>query len=154
MAILSGKEVIEMCIEIERNGAAFYEGLAKEVKDEGLAKVFTMLSRSEVLHISAFERLSESGKSEVELPKDKIDYLKKLAASSIFKKTGDRATALRTAMSKSEVIKVAIEIEKDALLFFYEILNSNIIRERDEPVLRDIIEQEKQHIKELLVAKD
>jgi len=48
---------------------------------------------------------------------------------------------------EEEVLKTAINIEKDSILFYYELQNA--IRDKDKSTLKSLIIEEKSHLKKL-----
>jgi len=58
MSILfSGSEVVDLCIEIEKNGAAFYHALAESAKSEEVRKCALYFEGEEKKHQATFERM-------------------------------------------------------------------------------------------------
>ena len=79
-----------------------------------------------------------------------MDYLRGTVQSAFFEGT-DKALALADSVTDSQTaIQMAIGFEKETLLFFYDLRDR--IPGADRPVLDQVIDEEKRHVRRL-VAK-
>ena len=155
MLNFSGKELLEMAIRIEENGQKFYREALKNTEDDALRKTLNYLVQEEEKHKRYFRSLLEK------LPKDEnffdpymedaILYLKAMADSHVFTTELDGAELAQTIKEVEDVLNFAIAMEKDSLLFYYELARG--INESDRGVIDKVIEEEKSHLERLLELK-
>src|SRR5271169_2810773 len=120
-------EVFKVAIQIEENGRKFYEDSQKNIESSEVRALFADLALQEIGHKRKFETLlaqipPESTAPAVWDPENEIDqYVKMMAdlhvfvSSAIVKK---RVDGIRDAF---DALKLAIEFEKDSVLFFLSI---------------------------------
>jgi len=160
MAIFwSGEEILEMAVQIEKNGVAFYESLAESSKDESMQKLMMYLAGEETKHMKTFQKLS--GVMGAEQLKALYDltyaeegslYLKALADTRVFTDTSEAVRWAREAKSPLEALLTALDIEKDSILFYQEM--REFVRKEDRDLVDTIIGEEKKHIQALAKTKD
>lgn len=151
----SGKEVLEMAVKIEENGLVFYTEASKETRSIEIKALFKMLAEEEGQHIKVFKRLrdlldDEESATEAFDPylAQASDYLKAMADTEVFpdpKKEGKRLAT--TVYDENDALDVAIGLEKDSLLFYYEL--QRMINQKDKQIVEELINQEKEHLKKL-----
>jgi rubrerythrin len=52
----SADEVLEMAVELERRGIAFYENLSKKTSDQKSREIFIFLGEEEKKHLEYFQK--------------------------------------------------------------------------------------------------
>jgi len=146
MAVYSVNEVIEMAVQIERNGYAFYnEAIKRSDLDEASKELLTYLRDEELTHENTFLALRDE--IDLEVLKLSIDweliaeYLKAIVDSRIF---NSESSALQLVANSKD----AITFEKDTLLYFHT-LSDNISDPKTHNALRKIINEEIRHILKL-----
>ncbi|MBI5561813.1 MAG: ferritin family protein [Deltaproteobacteria bacterium] len=149
----TGKEVLDMAVRIEENGLRYYTDAAAASKSKELKALFADLAVQEKDHIKVFTGLHKL------MPEEKAAnqpdtygeeaalYLDALAGSEVFTSPNEGARLAKTVHAEREAVEVAIGMEKDSLLFYYEI--QKMIRPRDAAVLEHLIGQEKDHLRRL-----
>lgn len=150
------QEIIEIAIEIEKNGRSFYHSLSESANTAQLKDFFAHLSREEESHIKRFEGiLKDSGGyqiSKLYYAVDYMRYMKAIADERVFKSdisVNDFAKSLKSIPS---AIDKAISFEKDSILFLYEMLE--ILDNKDyRGSIQKLINEEKEHIRRLLAIK-
>lgn len=150
----SGKEILEMAVRIEENGYKFYIEAAKATRSKDLKELFNLLAEEETQHIKTFmglHRLISGGEpSDQEYDTEFQEatlYLKAIADTEVFTNPNKGKEMARKVSGEEEALQIAIDMEKDSLLFYYEL--QRMIRDKDKPVLDNIIEQEKEHVRKL-----
>jgi rubrerythrin len=111
-------EVFEMAEQIERNGAKFYRDAAESVADFSNKDLLLGLSKMEEAHEKTFQSMRSALKS-AEKASTVFDpsgeaslYLRALADTRVFfEKKIDASSIL-------EILKAAIEAEKDSIVFY------------------------------------
>ncbi|MFQ5901818.1 MAG: ferritin family protein [Thermodesulfobacteriota bacterium] len=150
----SGKEILDMALRIERNGEAFYREAARQAKDDSLQTLFKFLEEEEKEHVEDFRELSVLAKEEkitelydLDYAEEASLYLNALADSEVFTDPNAGAEIVKGIKDDSEAIKIAIGLEKDSILFYYEMLR--VVRKEDKRLVESLISQEKDHVKRL-----
>lgn len=150
----TGKEVLDMAVKIEENGLKFYTDAGKTAKDKDVKALFKALAEDEGRHIRVFQDLKKLlGETENAEPFDEEteSYLRAFADTEVFASPEGGKKLGKEVSSEAEAIDFAIGMEKDSILFYYEILK--MIREKDKAVVDTLIDQEKDHLKRLTVLR-
>ena len=151
MSILfSGGELLEIAMDIERNGAAFYQVLANQTKDKDTRAVYEHLAEEEKKHLNTFQgMLSTVGKYQPPeaYAEDYMLYLKSLADSSVFSDVDQAKEKARKVSSESEAIDIGIQAEKESVLFYTEM--QNFVKPADQKAVSWVIDEEKAHLRRL-----
>lgn len=147
---LSGSELINVAIGIERRGIAFYDVMVKSTKNAAARAIFQHLVDMERQHIQIFQdMLSEAGKYQIPevYTAEHAAYLQALADSAVF--TDDLAISEMTTEANTDIeaIELAIGAEKDSILFYYEM--KDMLPRRAHTMVNKIIAEEKSHIRQL-----
>jgi rubrerythrin len=150
----NAKEVFEMAIRIEENGAAFYRRAAELQENPSDKEFLETLARVEDRHKLSFEsiqqEISEMEKSRTVFdPKEELHlYLKAMADSHGGEGSPDILGLFDGRETMEEVITTAIDLEKESILFYLglkDIVPPRLGQER----IDKIITEEKQHIVQL-----
>ncbi|MFH1877733.1 MAG: ferritin family protein [Candidatus Omnitrophota bacterium] len=150
----SACEIVEMGIQIEKNGADFYNGLADMAKNPEARAVFEHLAQAEERHIEVFQRISSDNcryEPEGAYPDEYFSYMNALAGQYVFTRKDKGAELARTVKSYEEGIKLGINMEKDSILFYEEM--RRIIPDSDRHLIDGLIAEEKKHLRELCELK-
>lgn len=154
----TGKEVLDMAVRIEENGMRFYADASKAAKSKQLKDLFHALSEEEGTHIKMFLELKkvlvgdDPSTGFAPYLEDAQQYLKSMADTEVFTNPEAGKEAARSLKDEQEAISMAIGMEKDSLLFYYEL--ERMIREKDRKVIESLIEQEKEHVRKLTNLQD
>ena len=160
MAIFwSGEEILEMAVQIERNGMAFYQGLAESAQDDKMKNLMEHLAEEEKKHMATFHKFSgvldkEQLKTlyELQYAEEGSLYLKALADTKIFADSNEAAQWAKEAQSPVEALLTAVTLEKDSILFYQEM--RNFVRKEDRALIDKIMNEEKKHIQTLAKMKE
>lgn len=121
--VFNADEVLQMAAQIERNGAAFYRRAA-EINEEGRALLLA-IAEQEDRHLALFEGMREDLSSREAEPtafdpyEEASLYLKVMADGHVFDlKSDDPAKILSGDENLDDIIKIAIQAEKDSIAFF------------------------------------
>ena len=150
----SGNDLVEIAMGIERNGLAFYESLAKSTENVSVKNLWKYLAGEEKKHVEVFQSMLKP-QAERRPPEDYDEeaalYLKALIDSRVF--TDDKvARDMAQKATEAEAIQIAINAEKDSILFYSEM--SDLARRLDREVIDEIINQEKSHLQQLSELKE
>ncbi len=117
-------EIFAMAEEIERNGARFYRRAADITDQPAAKKLFEELARWEDGHERLFQRLRD------QLGEDGADptvfdpggdaelYLQAMAEQHVFRRNLDIEALVDGAGGPKGILKLALEFERDSILFF------------------------------------
>lgn len=153
MPAYSINEIIEMAVQIERNGYAYYQEATKRRDLDDQSREFLAFLRDQELnHEKVFLNLrDDEDMQNLELSPEwemVASYLKTIVEGRIF---NDTDSAIRKAAEAKDIFGVldgAIAFEKDTLLYFHAISDS-IQNPKALIVLRRIINEEISHVLKL-----
>lgn len=151
----SAEETLKIAVQIEENGRQFYEGMAEETEDREIGDLFKDLSLQETDHKRTFQQMlgeaeDEEGPDLNSLLYGKLEdsYLNALADSKVFTPANQNIQEAKLAAGRDQLISIAISLEKDTILYYYEILQQAKEAE-DQELIMAVIEEEKSHVKRL-----
>ena len=152
MALFQAADIVELAMQVEQSGEAFYRAVAAKVASQEARELFEYLAGQEVIHYQVFQKLSQSVSESPFMTDEEwdlyLDYLNGTVQSAFFEGT-DKALALAGTVTDSQTaIQMAIGFEKETLLFFYDLRER--IPDKDRPVVEKIIAEEKRHIRRLV----
>jgi len=149
--IFAGSEVVEIGIQIEKNGRDFYSVLAKQSKNPKLAEVFKYLAGEEEKHIKAFQGIL--GKTEKYEPlgldaDEYYEYMNALASEYVFTQKNKGEEIAKTIKADKQAIEMGIGFEKDSIVFYVGI--KKVVPAYEQKIVDELIIQEQLHLKQLL----
>lgn len=153
MAVFSGDEVYQMAAQMEAAGQQFYEIVAAECPNTVVAELCRHLGAQEAAHYQTFQDMRQAlvdRPPSRPLTWDEIGFAQMLVEERV---VPDEAEARRMAAESTldDVLSTAIEMEKDSILFYAEMLEA--VDEGDEHAIRQIIHEEKHHLTDLVAAR-
>ena len=158
MALFQAADIVELAMQVEKSGEAFYRAVAAKVASPQSSELFEYLADQEVIHYKVFSRLSQSVQDNPFMTDEEwelyVDYLNGTVQSAFFEGP-DKALALaETVGDERQAINMAIGFEKETLLFFYDLRDR--IPDKDRPYVEKIVQEEKRHIRRLvgMLAED
>ncbi len=153
--IFNAHDLLELALQIERNGHAFYTAVSRTAKASTLRDLCLFLAGEEEKHLAIFQGLLEKvGRRP--LPESYAGeyqaYVEALAGSRVF--VGDDAWRRLAEEAKTDVqaLNTAIQFEKDTILFFVEM--RGLLARRDQPIVAELVNQERQHVRKLVEARE
>ncbi|ABR30458.1 ferritin [Thermosipho melanesiensis] len=134
-------ELLGVALKIEGAGYSYYTKLAN-ISTGKLKELFVELANEEREHAKIFEEILKSFEENqtLSLNEEEIGYLKAFADDIIFPKL-----SIKVPQSVKEALKLAIEVEKDSIIFYTDI--KALIPNKE--AFEKIIEEEKKHMKKL-----
>jgi len=147
-------EMFEIAIRIEENGAKFYRKAAERQSNPDNRKMLAKLADMEDTHKVTFEKLrsqiSEQERTQTIFdPHDESSqYLAAMADTHGGEGSPRAADALTGNESISEIVDIALGLEKESILFYIG-LKDMVPPKYGQDMLDDIIRQERQHIIQL-----
>lgn len=150
-------EVFEIAEQIERNGAAFYRKASELAGSDETRDLFDTLVEQEVSHEQTFAQMRRNlvptESSIAVYDKDEIVaiHLQALAGRDVFKKTQEPGDILTGSESVSDVLRLAIDRERDSVIF-YAAIRTLMDDEEDRARIDRIIREEQSHGADLNAA--
>ncbi len=153
--LFQAAEVLDMAIEIERQGLAFYEGCAAARASEVVATVFGYAAGQERRHIELFYEM-KSALDEYTVPEsypgETVSYLRAFLSTRLFTSVDDASCSAEAIEDEAEAIEMAVELERSSIAFYSGV--KQIVRESEKGVIDDVIAEEHVHIRRLLELKN
>ncbi len=146
--MFSVREIIDMAIQIERNGEGYYRGALERISEPSLESLLLFLADQEHEHARWFEDLKNRVKVSTEAGEAaEVDgeVLQRLVGSQRFSLDDVDVTELD---GVKRLLEVSIELEKDTILF-YQMLQAFIDDPDTLEGLNEIIAEENRHIQML-----
>ena len=152
-ATFNADEIFEIAEEIERNGAAFYRRAADSIEDTKARHLLLTLAAMEDDHVKTFaamraELTEEAWDVDLDLDDQAGMYLRAIADGHVFDTKTEPAQLLTGEESFEEILRIAIGLEKDSLVFYHG-MRDMVPEQFGKDKLDRIISEEKRHITEL-----
>jgi len=144
-------EIFEIAEQIERNGVKFYTKAAEITKADDMQKIFLELADMEREHEETFadmrKQISTKQKELITFdPENEAAlYLQAIAGGHVFDLKKDPSEQLGGKEATADILKMAIELEKDSVVFYIGIRNF-VAAEAVKEKIEDIIDEEQNHI--------
>jgi rubrerythrin len=146
--MFSLKDIIDIAVQIERNGERVYRNASEKIEDSSLRSLLLSLADEETQHAKWFEALIDKVPGTGEFPEQE-----KMGRALLQDAVGAQSFTLEDAdfssMKKIEdLLNLAIEFEKDTALF-YGMLQPLIEDQKTLEQLHAIIQEEEAHARRL-----
>jgi rubrerythrin len=152
--IFSGSEILEIGIQIEKNGRDFYNTLVKQSENQRARDIFKFLAGEEEKHIEVFKKILgtvEDYEPAESYPGEYLAYMAALAGEYVFtQKEKGEETALAI-KSEKEAVDTGIGFEKDSIVFYEGM--KKVVPGKALGVLDALIKQEELHFRQLVELK-
>jgi rubrerythrin len=152
--VFSGSEIVELGIQIEKNGGDFYNTLAAESKNEKAKDIYKFLAGEEEKHIAIFQKILNSvHKYEPQgtYPGEYFAYMNALASDYVFTQKNKGVEIARRIKNDKEAIDLGIGFEKDSIIFYEG--TKKAVPEDEQKIVESLILQEEGHLKKLIDLK-
>lgn len=148
--IFSGSEIVEIGIQIEKNGKDFYNTAAARSKHASSKELFEFLAGEEERHITTFKKILD-GLQKYEPPEAYPDeyfaYMNTLASEYVFTQKDKGSEIAKSLKTDKEVVDKGIDFEKDSIIFYEGIKKA--VPEYDIKIIDELISQEQVHLQKL-----
>ena len=142
-------EVFALAEQIERNGAAFYRKCAENIPD---VKSFLLeLADMEDKHLALFQSMHQSVTSReaesfaADPDQQAAAYLKNMAGGYVFDIQKDPSATLTGSESLTDILRIAIGLEKDSIVFYLG-MRDMVPRSAGKEKVESIIREEMRHV--------
>jgi len=149
-------EVFRVAIKIEENGKKFYDSALGVIDDPSVKKLFEELAEQEVEHKKHFEELRaklppQPQTSDVWFPENEMEaYLKMMADQHVFTSDASLENALGQLKNVKDALRMAIEFEKDSVIFFLSMQEAADTK-KDQEMIGLLVKEEQTHLRRLSV---
>ncbi|MBO3803111.1 MAG: ferritin family protein [Candidatus Brockarchaeota archaeon] len=144
------RDLVEMAIQIEIGGEKYYRYVAD--KNEPLKHAFLFLAEEEKKHANTFQNLIGE---QQEVPgidvAEAMPYIRAIIDSSVLRYVSERTEFAEQAGSVLEALDFALGLEKESILFYYQLLER--IPGNRKPTVEKIIGEEKKHVEKIMDLK-
>ena len=150
---LNEDEVYRVGMCIEEAGLDFYMKMAAKADDAATKRVFKRLAKDEEAHLAFFESLElktakgmGSGPADVDV--DVSRYVCSLVDGGIFASLGKMEKLARRKFDSEKALDLALQVEKDAVLYYME-AHAASKKRSTKVALQRLIDEEKRHVVEI-----
>jgi rubrerythrin len=153
--IFAGSEIVEIGIQIEKNGRDFYNIMANQSENLKAKELYKYLEGEEKKHIAAFQRILDSVQKyepPEAYPGEYFAYMNALASNYVFTQKDKGKEIAKKMFSDREAIDRGIGAEKDSIIFYEGM--KKVVLEHEHKVIDEIIGQEQEHLRKLSELKD
>lgn len=141
------RDLVEMAIQIEIGGEKFYRNAAD--RNHVLRDTFLFLAEEERRHANIFQSLIGSQLEEPGIDvEEAIPYIRAIIDSGVLRYLSERAEFSEKIGSVSEALEFALGLEKESLLFYYQLLERIGVKRKS--TVEKIIGEEKKHIEKIM----
>ena len=151
---LTGSELINIALGIEKEGIAFYDTMARSTLNGATRDLFQSLAEMEREHVKIFQgMLAEADKALImeTYSGELAAYIQSLVDSAVFTDELVTSEMVARAGSDIEAMELAISAEKDSILFYYDM--KEMMPQRAQLMVAKIIAEEKSHLRQLSEQK-
>jgi rubrerythrin len=144
--VFNAAEVIDMGIEKEKKRRDFYGYVAVKFKEEDMAELFSRLRDWEDAHIKKFSEIRttlEESETTESYPGELAIYIKTVVDDILYHQISAEWFS-ENVHSPLAAIEYGIGFEKDAILFFDELLK--YMNPYHKEKVRELIDEEKKHL--------
>ena len=146
-------EAVEVALMMEEEGVRFYDLAEKKTGNPEMKKLFSLLREKEHQHIDAFRRLygdlvARESNSDAELwllDREVSSYFRAYVDSTVFPTKGTAETAIAGLHGVNDILRFALRLEKDSILFFHELLAGAPWPEA-RALIEKVIAEERRHV--------
>jgi len=155
--VFNAREIFEMAVQIEKNGANYYRLAAEGATDTRTRQLFYDLAAMEDEHKKIFiAMMEELSPQERELTAqdpygEAVYYLRAMADGQVFDVKADPARLLMEQKTREDILKMAINFEKDSIVFYLS-MKELIPQRLGKDKIDSILKEEMSHI--ILLSKE
>jgi rubrerythrin len=147
-------EAAKIAQNMEANGLEFYQRSAARTQDAGARRIFLDLAEDEKAHLALFEELEETLQARRRDGPGYADdaeigaYIGRLLQTQVFTKAGDAGRLADQAGDAYEAFATAMRAERDAIVFYQEMLDFIDSKEAKD-AFEKILVEERKHLRTL-----
>jgi len=153
--IFAGNEIVELGIQIEKNGRDFYNTLVEGSKNQKAKEKFKYLAGEEEKHIAVFQKILDSVhkyEPPETYPGEYFAYMNALARDYVFTEKDKGREVAKNVKGDKQAIELGIRFEKDSIIFYTGM--KRVVPEYDHKIVDKLISQEQDHLRQLSELKE
>lgn len=153
--IFAGSEIVELGIQIEKNGRDFYNALVEQLKNQKAKETFKYLAGEEEKHIAVFQNILDSVhkyEPPESYPGEYFAYMNALARDYVFTQKDKGREIAKNVKGDKEAISLGIGFEKDSIIFYVGM--KKVVPEYDHKIVDRLITQEQDHLRQMSEIKE
>lgn len=153
--IFAGSEIVELGIQIEKNGRDFYNALVEQLKNQKAKETFKYLAGEEEKHIAVFQNILDSVhkyEPPESYPGEYFAYMNALARDYVFTQKDKGREIGKNVKGDKEAISLGIGFEKDSIIFYVGM--KKVVPEYDHKIVDKLITQEQDHLRQMSELKE
>ncbi len=153
--IFAGSEIVELGIQIEKNGRDFYNALVEQLKNQKAKETFKYLAGEEEKHIAVFQNILDSVhkyEPPESYPGEYFAYMNALARDYVFTQKDKGREIAKNVKGDKEAINLGIGFEKDSIIFYVGM--KKVVPEYDHKIVDKLITQEQDHLRQMSELKE
>jgi len=153
--IFAGSEIVELGIQIEKNGRDFYNALVEQLKNQKAKETFKYLAGEEEKHIVVFQNILDSVhkyEPPESYPGEYFAYMNALARDYVFTQKDKGREIAKNVKGDKEAISLGIGFEKDSIIFYVGM--KKVVPEYDHKIVDKLITQEQDHLRQMSELKE
>ncbi len=147
MSAFTAAQALEMAMQIEQNGEAFYTAALTRMSNPQIKALFADLAAAEKRHYALFRKMAAEVGTAPIAGDDYAAYVRAALDNALFGGPDKALAIAEKAATARLALQAAIGFEKDTLLFFYDL--RDLVGEDDRPALTAVITEEKGHVQRL-----
>jgi len=148
-------QFIDMAIKDEVSGEAFYKAFAEITDNAELKAQYEKIAMQEHHHMESFSKMKDAV-TEATIPEEYVGqyetYLNTFLTTRAFPDAVAAAQAAKNVSGDAAAIDMALRMEKDTLLMYYEV--RDFIPASHQDFVKEIMDEERQHIAALTNLKE
>lgn len=152
--IFAGSEIVELGIQIEKNGRDFYNTLVNKSRNLKAKEIFKYLAGEEEKHIVVFQNILDSVEKyepPQSYPGEYFAYMNALASEYVFTQKDKGGDIAKQTKSDLEAVELGTGFEKDSIIFYEGM--KKVIPIYDQKIVEELIVQEQSHLRQLVDLK-
>jgi rubrerythrin len=147
-SLFSFAEIVDMAVQIEKNGERIYQAARDHTSDAGLREMLQWMAEEEANHAAWFEQLAAKTPFAADDPS-----LKEMSDALVRDYLKDQAFSLKdvdfsAVADTDELIGIFVDFEQDTIIF-YDLLAAFVPDETIRAEIRTIIKEEETHAQQL-----
>ncbi|MFH1678927.1 MAG: ferritin family protein [Candidatus Omnitrophota bacterium] len=162
--IFAGSEIVELGIQIEKNGRDFYKTLVQHSKElaskqaengDKIKEVFQYLAGEEEKHIAVFKKILDSVQKydpPEAYPGEYFAYMNALAGDYIFTQKDKGSQVAKNITNSKDAVELGIRFEKDSIIFYEGMKKA--VPDYGHKLVDELILQEQSHLRQLSDLKN
>lgn len=153
--IFAGSEIVELGIQIEKNGRDFYNAVIEQSKNQKAKETFKYLAGEEEKHIAVFQNILDSVhkyEPPESYPGEYFAYMNALARDYVFTQKDKGREIAKNVKGDKEAINLGIGFEKDSIIFYVGM--KKVVPEYDHKIVDKLITQEQDHLRQMSELKE